>query len=402
MYLITILATLLVLSEQCQEIQMIAEDGNVIVSRSMEFAQIDAYVVAEPRDLEHVMPDLPNCEEPFRFSNRYKSVKLRWNYGDSWSNADSDGMNSAGVSASALYFPNFSYFPDRDSLTEEHCHNTIPHLRVGKYVLAMFGSVQEIRDALNNGTFPEVYAEEEEGMVHPIHYQFADKTGEAVILEYTKERGRQVYNNTVGVFTNSPNYDWHMENLRNYPQLRPQNWGEVYGMKSNGGSGTSGMPGDYSSPSRFIKAATLLRHVNKPQTKNEALMQSFHLMNAADIPQGIVLFGSHSEDEEEKQSKDSNKKDKKNKKNKKDKKAKSRSTRAAREDVDTYDQTSWVAVKSLTEGCLYYRGYSDISIRRVCLHSTSDDRTMVLPVDGKWKNSYKDVTNDMEEWEGQY
>jgi len=388
MLLVTVLATLLALSQQCQEIMMVADDGSVVISRSMEFAQVDAYVVSEPEGVEHVMPDLPNCEEAFKFSNRYSSLKFRWNYGNQWSSADSDGMNSAGLSASTLYFPNFAHFKDIDSLTEDDCENTIPHLRVGQYVLAMFGSVQEIRDALENGTFPELYAEEEMNSVHPLHFQFADKTGDALILEYTEQRGRQMYNNTVGVFTNSPNYDWHMENLRNYPHLRGANWGPVYGMLSNGGSGTTGMPGDYTSPSRFIKAATLLKHAVKPARRVDALMQSFHLMNAADIPRGLVLFGSHEDSSEEKKSK----------KNKK--KNKSRSRRASDKDNETYDQTSWVAVKSLNDGhdgCLYFRGYTDISIRRICLDEVDEEKVMYIAVDGKWNNSYKDVHNDMVE-----
>ena len=51
-----------------------------------------------------------------------------------------------------------------------------------------------------------------------IHYSIYDKTGAGIIIEFTN-KGRTVYKNTVGVCTNSPPYDFHMINLRNYVEL---------------------------------------------------------------------------------------------------------------------------------------------------------------------------------------
>ena len=41
-----------------------------------------------------------------------------------------------------------------------------------------------------------------------------------IVLEYTKN-GRMIHENWLGVATNSPTYDWHMENLQNYAHLQP-------------------------------------------------------------------------------------------------------------------------------------------------------------------------------------
>ena len=51
-----------------------------------------------------------------------------------------------------------------------------------------------------------------------IHYSIYDKTGAGIIIEFTN-KGRTVYENTVGVCTNSPPYDFDMINLRNYVEL---------------------------------------------------------------------------------------------------------------------------------------------------------------------------------------
>ena len=52
-----------------------------------------------------------------------------------------------------------------------------------------------------------------------MHYTIYDKTGAGIIIEFTNNR-RAVYENTVGVCTKSPPYDFHMINLRNYVELK--------------------------------------------------------------------------------------------------------------------------------------------------------------------------------------
>jgi len=409
MILLVAVATLVALSEQCQEIRMIAEDGTVIVSRSMEFAVMNSALITEPAGTEHIMPDLPNCEEAFRFESRYHAFKVRWK-GEEWSKGDADGMNSAGLSFSGLYFPQFSHFPDPEEVRGEDCDHAVPHIRLGEYVLATFATVQEIRDALDNGTFPMVYIEADFDIKHPVHFQFIDHSGDGLVLEYTEDRGRRTYNNTVGVFTNSPTYDWHMENLRNYPQLRSVNrqgygWeflGKDYYLPTAGsGSGLAGIPGDYTSVSRFVKAATLVKYAEKPKNKMEALVQSFHLMNAADIPRGIVQIPM--EESDSGKGKDKGKgKGNKNKKNKKGKKKQ-------KEDDDDEDQekpeflsdsTSYIVVKSLEEGCMYYRAYMDLSIKRICFKDMRTDVSRWINLEGKWSDSFEDInTRDMRVFE---
>ena len=91
-------------------------------------------------------------------------------------------------------------------------------------------------------------------------------------------------------------------------------------------SGLMGMSSDYTSPSRFVKAATLLKCSDKSK--------SFHLMNAANT---LVVKISTEETSGNK------KEDKKNKKNKKDR---------AEEDEE---EGSFMAMKSRQQGCLYIK-----------------------------------------------
>ena len=43
---------------------------------------------------------------------------------------------------------------------------------------------------------------------------------------------------------------------------------------------------------------------------------------------------------------------------------------------------------------MYFRGYVDISIRRICFDDMRKDVTRWVPIEGKWKQSYQDVNVD--------
>ena len=99
---------------------------------------------------------------------------------------------------------------------------------------ATYGSVKEVQQAIELNTFAYVYELPTQlnnpdgttsSFVFPIHWSIVDKSGDAIVLEYTKKEGRRVFINEVGVFTNSPTYDWHTTNLNSYvtSTLKKQN-----------------------------------------------------------------------------------------------------------------------------------------------------------------------------------
>jgi len=54
-----------------------------------------------------------------------------------------------------------------------------------------------------------------------MHWAMADATGDSVVIEYL-DGVLHVNNNTVGVMTNDPDYQWHLYNLNNYVNLSPR------------------------------------------------------------------------------------------------------------------------------------------------------------------------------------
>ena len=280
---ILILATLLILTDSCQEIRMRAEDGGVVVGRSFEFSiPLESFLVTEPAGTEHVTPALPNCHgQPFTFRNRFKAITHGAKLGGEWANSTGDGINEAGLSASLLFFKNNAEFKDPTKITGSDCENAIPQTMVAAYILATFETVDQVKTALESGVFPAVYDALAGEM--PLHFNIIDKTGAGLVLEHVKE-GVKWYDNTVGVLTNSPPYPWHLDNLRNYPHFQRNeegrggfqysSLGDTYSLSPQWtGSGLLGLPGDYTSPSRFVKAAALLALAPTPATTNEAIVQ---------------------------------------------------------------------------------------------------------------------------------
>jgi choloylglycine hydrolase len=100
------------------------------------------------------------------------------------------------------------------------------------------------------------------------------------------------YDNPLGVITNAPGFPWHMTNLDNYINLQPGTEADRtikpgVTLRSLGhGSGNLGLPGDFTSPSRFVRAAFFQTTAPVLDTGFETVTQAFHILNNFDIPIG--------------------------------------------------------------------------------------------------------------------
>ncbi|MBV9906631.1 MAG: linear amide C-N hydrolase, partial [Hyphomicrobiales bacterium] len=137
--------------------------------------------------------------------------------------------------------------------------------------------------------------------------------------------------------TNSPGFDWHMTNLRNYVNFSLENHppiqlGPVKLEPFGQGSGMLGMPGDFTPPSRFVRAVAFSQSVLEPKTGDDAVTTAFHILNNFDIPKG--------------------------------------STREAEKDEHgniVAEYTVWTAASDLKAKRYYFRTYDDSRIRMVDL-----------------------------------
>ena len=103
----------------------------------------------------------------------------------------------------------------------------------------------------------------------------------------------KVHDAPLGVMTNAPTYDWHMTNLNNYLSLTVKDidtakMGPVTLSAFGSGSGLHGLAGDFTPPSRFIRAAIYSQAAAPNATAGDAVLAAFHILNQFDIPKGSV------------------------------------------------------------------------------------------------------------------
>ena len=97
--------------------------------------------------------------------------------------------------------------------------------------------------------------------------------------------------------TNSPAYDWHLLNLRNYANLTPQaaRPHAIDGVSLapfGAGSGMLGLPGDFTPPSRFVRAVAFVNTMVHAKDAADAVNAASVMLNNFDIPKGLVREGS--------------------------------------------------------------------------------------------------------------
>ena len=187
-----------------------------------------------------------------------------------------------------------------------------------------------------------------------------DKTGESIIIEFTGQ-GRKIHENPLGVMANSPPYDFHMLNLRNYVQLSKYGHGNFVlagtQFKPLGqDSGPLGMPGDLTPTSRLVRTATLANFATPVKTGAEVVNLAFTVLNSVDIPDGVACH--------EKQQRFA-------------------------------DYTSRKVAKDLTNNALYYHDYNDLTIRVIYLDNVKAEKRLKIKVEAHEVGGFKDVTGDL-------
>jgi choloylglycine hydrolase len=199
-----------------------------------------------------------------------------------------DGLNEKGLAVGTFYFPvTADYMPYHAA----DAAKTIAPWQVGSYLLENFATVDEVRQNISNVVVTNV---DFPGWgIVPVHYAVYDATGETIVIEYSEGK-LHVFDDPLGVVTNSPAFDWHMTNLRNYvnfslDNVPPINLGHGVTLQPIGqGTGMLGLPGDFTPPSRFVRAVAFSVAALPSKTGDDAVLELFHILNNFDIPKGAT------------------------------------------------------------------------------------------------------------------
>jgi len=272
--------------EACTGVLLRPKDGSHVHGRTVEFGVfLDTSVVVVPRGTSFV--GKTPIGDGLSYQSKYASVGIM-----TFDDLNIlDGMNEKGLSVGAFYFPDFSSYA---AVTAKDQHKGLSPIDFSNWILTQFSSVDEVRKAIEEDqvivtpTVLENWGSEPP----PFHYIVYDKSGKSLVIEPIA--GELVlYDNPLGVITNAPPFDWHLTNLRNYIGLHarnvePRSVGQYTIYPLGQGSGLIGLPGDFTPPSRFVRAAIFSMSALPETTAEKGIFQTFHILNNFDIPIGVA------------------------------------------------------------------------------------------------------------------
>jgi len=272
----------------CTAVDIVAADGSVVAGRTMEWAfDMQWTLVSLPKGTSLTMTATPALAlPPVTVMSKYAVVGIKPAIipGDTLL----EGQNSAGLGMSGNFLPGFTEY---QTVTPQD-KSYVSVLGFGAWALGQFATVSEVRQALPG---IKVWADGtlQSGPTPPtVHFTFIDRSGASIVVEFVKGQQR-IHDNVAGVLTNAPTYDWHLSNTRNYLNLSTMGAtslrvGDADVTALGQGGGLMGIPGDYTPPSRFVRAAFLRHYSTKPKNAGEATELVGHILNTVDIPLGIA------------------------------------------------------------------------------------------------------------------
>ena len=269
----------------CTNFRISATDGSVVVGRTMEF----------PSDMGTRITVLP-------IGYKGTGTGVNAEAGKTWTatqgvvgmdafgapGALTDGMNDAGLYAALLYMPGFCDYTPAEGADPTSLLSIVD---VVAYLLGTCASTEQVKQAISGITvWP--YAFGPFGFAPPAHVIVHDPTGASIVIEW-REGEMVVFDNPIGVACNWPYFDWHLTNLRNYINLSVENPTPITieGVEltlMGQGPGMLGLPGDSSSPARFVRAAAYTASLRPVATGAELEKSALHVLNNFDIPWGMI------------------------------------------------------------------------------------------------------------------
>jgi choloylglycine hydrolase len=334
----------------CTGVRLVAADGAVVCGRTMEFGQqLDSNLIVIPRHLA-MHGTAPLGKLGLAWETQYGAVGMN-GLGQT---VLVDGMNEKGLAGGIFYMPGYAQY--QDVTAAEYAHTLAPW-ELLTWILTRCATVDEVRAALAEIKVASVVFGDW-NIVPGVHYSINDAAGNALVIEYLDGKP-VVRDNPVGVITNAPEFDWHLKNLSNYLNLKPTNvpafhWENLKISPMGQGSGMLGLPGDFTPPSRFVRAAVLSRAVTSGENGPRAVEQLFHVLDSFEIPLGDVRDAGAAE--------------------------------------STYELTQWTTAADTRNRAYYFHTYNNRRLRRIELSKADFDAQAIIAIPLRDREDTEDLT----------
>lgn len=195
-----------------------------------------------------------------------------------------DAFNEKGLCIAGLNFVgNAAFFAPAADKTNITTFELIP------WLLGNFASLAEARGALQSLNLVNIPFSDQLPLSQ-LHWMIADRTG-CIVLESMAD-GLHIYENPAKVLTNNPPFPEQMAHLNCFRSLSvstPAETSFAPGLSlpaMSRGMGAMGLPGDLSSPSRFVRAAFTAGNSLCGSDEASAVNQFFHILTSVEQQRG--------------------------------------------------------------------------------------------------------------------
>jgi choloylglycine hydrolase len=192
-----------------------------------------------------------------------------------------DAVNEVGLCMAGLNFVQNACYQSGEGVAP---HELIPRTLGGCATVAQAKQMLEETRLIGRG-FGDL-------PIARLHWLVADKQ-ECLVVE-PHEEGLRLYDNPMGVLANDPPFPMQIQHLRAFRHLSPQTPPGDFGLPLEAigrGTGSVGLPGDFTSPSRFVRAAFVRANAVSFTSETESVSQFFHMLDAVSIPRGVCDIG---------------------------------------------------------------------------------------------------------------
>lgn len=198
-----------------------------------------------------------------------------------------DAVNEKGLAVAGLNFVGSAFYAD----IIDDKFNICPHEFI-PFVLGQCGSADEAAELLKKVNI--INGSPKDFPIAQLHWIIADKNS-ALTVESTRN-GFFVYDNPICILANNPEFPQQLLQLSNYMHLsakQPENTfcRSLDLTQYSRGMGAIGLPGDWSSESRFARAAFVKENSVCGGSESESVCQFFRIMETISLPRGCCDMG---------------------------------------------------------------------------------------------------------------
>ena len=156
------------------------------------------------------------------------------------------------------------------------------------YILSLCSNTYEAKKLIEKINITNIEFNEELKAAE-LHWIISDEN-HSITVE-SVENGIKIYDNSVGVLTNNPPFDYQLFNLNNFMSIskKPPTNNFSKNLKLDiysRGLGGLGLPGDLSSQSRFIRASFVKENSISNKEEIESVNQFFHILSSVEQQRG--------------------------------------------------------------------------------------------------------------------